>query len=161
MPQVKSREELDFLQDLEKRRGNPIGYRTFSTFYADSDGNVRDFGVFFYQCQDRFWYEDFDHEPTFLGIKLKPRRSDYKYEKFESSFSPLDVVSIRKVVKSKARNCALGYASFEKLKAANPVLSFFRETVTEFRLSDGRLLYFQLIDKTVRDLIEKSKNENK
>ena len=100
MPQVESREELDFLRDLEQRRGEPIGYRTFSTFYADSDGNVRDFGVFFYHCKDRFWYEDFEHEPTFLGIKLRPRKSEEKYEKFESSFSPLDVVSIRKVVKS-------------------------------------------------------------
>ena len=161
MPQVRSQEELEFLRDLETRRGASVGYRTFSTFYADSDGNVRDFGVFFYQCQDRFWYEDFDHEPTFLGIKLRPRRGDYKYEKFEASFSPLEVVSIRKVVKSKARNCALGYMSFEKLKEANPVLSFFRETVTEFRLSDGRQLFFQLLDKTVQNMIEKYKNENK
>jgi len=161
MPQVESREELDFLRDLEQRRGEPIGYRTFSTFYADSDGNVRDFGVFFYHCKDRFWYEDFEHEPTFLGIKLRPRKSEEKYEKFESSFSPLDVVSIRKVVKSNARNCALGYMSFDKLKTANPVLSFFRETVTEFCLSDGRKLYFQLIDKTVPNMIEKYKTENK
>ena len=55
----------------------------------------------------------------------------------------------------------MGYMAFDKLKAANPVLSFFRETVTEFRLSDGRLLFFQLIDKTVQNMIEKYKTDNK
>ncbi len=160
MPHVASQEEMEFLKELEVRRGTPIGYRTFSTFYADTDGNLCDFGVFLYESGGRFWYRDFEHEPSFLGFKLRKRKDDPKYVMFESSFSPLDVVSFRKVVKASVRACVFGTRAFEKLKKANPVLSFFREVVTEFRLSDGRALYFQLIDKTVQQIIEKTKNES-
>ncbi len=147
-------EETDFLQELEARRGAPIGYRTFSTFYADSDGNLCDYGVFLYESGGRFWYQDFEHVPTFLGFRLPRRKDDIKYEMFESSFSPSDVVSFMKVTKASVRACVFGSKAFGKLKRANPILSFFRETVTEFRLSDGRRLYFQLIDKTVQNMIK-------
>ena len=159
MPHVASQEEIDFLRQLEARRGAPVGYRTFSTFYADTDGNLCDYGVFLYQAADRFWYQDFEYEPSFFGFKIPRRKDDPKYEMFESSFSPLDVVSFRVVAKTDVRRCAIGSKSFEKLKVANPVLSFFYETVTEFRLQDGRALYFQLIDNTVPDMIMKIKKE--
>ena len=158
MPYVESQPERDFLSDLESRRGAPIGYRTFSTFYADTDGNICDFGVFLYECEGRFWFEDFEREPTFLGFKLRTRQ-DRKYEKFESSFSPLDVVSIRKVAKTSARRCACGELPIDRLRSPNPIMSFFRETVTEFRLADGKAMFFSLIDKTVPDMIAKFKNE--
>ena len=161
MPYIDTPVRHDFLSDLQARRGAPIGYRTFSTFYADTDGNVRDYGVFLYECEGRFWFEDFEHEPSFLGFRLRIRQSECKYEKFESSFSPLDVVSLRKVVKAKARRCALGEISIDSLRTANPVLSFFRETVYEFRLADGRALFFSLMDRTVPDMITKSQNEIK
>ncbi len=153
-------EGYDLIKDIEARRGAPMGYRTFSTFYADSDGNVCDYGVFLYECEDRFWYEDFEHEASFLGIKIRTRKQDdYKYEKFESSFPMSDVVSTRRVRKSPARRCAWGEKSFDSLRKANPVLSFFSAVVTEFVLKDGRRLYFELMDKSVLEIIRKH-NDN-
>ena len=159
MQHVQSREEEDFLQNLELRRGSPIGYRTFATFYADTDRNLCDFGVFLYECAGRFWLQDFEYEPSFLGFKLPRRKDSPKYEMFETSFSPQEVVGFRKVTKASVRACVFGSKPFEKLRKANPILSFFSETVTEFRLSDGRALYFQLMDRTVQDMIEKTKNK--
>ena len=161
MPYIDTPEQHDFLSDIQARRGGAqIGYKTFSTFYADTDGNICDRGVFFYECEGRFWFEDFENEPTFLGFKLPIKRFEQKYEKFESSFSPADVTSIRKVVKASARRCARGESSIERLRTANPVLSFFRETVYEFRLADGKVLFFSLIDKTVPNMIIDSRKRN-
>ena len=158
MNHVQSQEEIEFLRNLELRRGSPIGYRTYSTFYADTDGTIRDYGVMLYESGGRFWLQDFEREPTFLGFKIR-RRDDEQYEMFETSFSPLDVVSLRKVNKSTVRSRVFNGKSPTDIPTANPVLSFFRETVTEFLFSDGSAMYFQLIDRTVPDMIEKTKND--
>ena len=142
-----------FLNDIEQRRCGKITFKTFSTFYADSDGNVRDYGVFLYMVNGTFWFRDFEHESNFLGFKLK-KRSDDVYEMFESSFSPIDVVSSRTVMKKAARNCALGFRDFAKLKKANPVIGFLAETVTEIKLKDGRLMYFQLMGKDILNIVK-------
>ena len=49
MPQVMDDETRAFLDDIEQRRGGKITYRAFSTFYADNNGKVCRYGVFFYQ----------------------------------------------------------------------------------------------------------------
>ena len=92
------------------------------------------------------------------GHSLK-KRSDDVYEMFESSFSPSDVLSIRKVRKKAARRCALGYSDFSKLRKLNPVTGILSESATEFTLRDGRRLYFQLIDKAVENLIRDNNKE--
>ena len=153
MPTNPENESEAFLNDIEQRRGGKITFKTFSTFYADNDGNVRDYGVFLYMVNGTFWFRDFEHESNFLGFKLK-KRSDDVYEMFESSFSPIDVVSSRTVMKKAARNCALGFRDFAKLKKANPVIGFLAETVTEIKLKDGRLMYFQLMGKDVLNIIK-------
>ena len=149
-----------FLNDIEQRRGGSISFKTFSTFYADSDGNVRDYGVFLYMVNGTFWFQDFERENTFLGFKLS-RRRDEEYEMFESSFSPLEVVSFRTVLKKAARKCATGFKDFAKLKKANPVIGLLAETVTEVKLENGRTLYFQLMDKSVQDIVNQMQNDNK
>ena len=149
-----------FLNEIEQRRGGKITFKTFSTFYADSDGNVRDYGVFLYMVNDTFWFQDFERENSFLGFKLS-RRKDEDYEMFESSFSPLEVVSSRTVMKKAARNCATGHKDFSKLRKANPVIGFLAETATEIRLQDGKTMYFQLMDKTVLNIIDQMQNNKK
>lgn len=160
MPTNTDNDSEAFLNDIEQRRGGKITFRTFSTFYADSDGNVRDYGVFLYMVNGVFWFQDFEHENSFLGFKLS-RRRDEEYEMFESSFSPLDVVSSRTVMKKAARYCATGHRDFSKLRKANPVIGFLSETATEIKLNDGRTMYFQLMDKTVLKMIEQMKNDIK
>ena len=159
MNQVMDDESRAFLADLEQRRGGSITYRTFSTFYADSLGKVCDYGVFFYVVDNVFWFQDFEHVPSFLGFKL-PVRDKEEYRMFESSFKPSDVLSIRKVKKKNARKCALGYMDLSKLRKFNPVLGILSESATEFTLRDGRVLFFQFMDKSVENMIRENKEIN-
>ena len=158
MPTDADKEREAFLNEIEQRRGGKITYRTFSTFYADSDGNMRDYGVFLYMVDGVFWFQDFERENTFLGFRLS-RRRDEDYVMFESSFSPLEVVSSRTVMKKAARNCATGHKDFSKLRKANPITGFLAETATEIKLQDGRTMYFQLMDKTVLKMIDQMKKQ--
>ena len=160
MPTDTDNDSEAFLNDIEQRRGGKITFKTFSTFYADSEGNVRDYGVFIYMVNGTFWFQDFERDRNFLGFKLSKRR-DEEYVMFESSFSPLEVVSARIVLKKAARNCALGYRDFSKLREANPVIGFLAETATEIRLRDGKTLYFQLIDKTIPKMINQMQSNIK
>lgn len=153
MPTNPDNESEAFLNDIEQRRGGKITFKTFSTFYADNNGNVRDYGVFLYVVNGTVWFQDFEHESSFLGFRLS-RRKDEEYEMFESSFSPLDVVAFRTVMKKAARSCALGFRDFAKLRKANPVIGLLAETVTEIKLKDGRLMYFQLMGKDVLNIIK-------
>ena len=157
MPQVMDDETRAFLDGIEQRRGGKITYRAFSTFYADNNGKVCRSGVFFYQVNGVFWFQDFEYVPSFLGFRLS-RRKDGDYVMFESSFSPSDVVSIRKVRKKAAIDCAMGYKDFAKLRTYKPVLDFMSESATEFALKDGRILYFQFIYRDVENMI---RNVNK
>ena len=160
MPTNADNDSEAFLNEIEQRRGGKITFRTFSTFYADSEGNVRDYGVFLYMVDGVFWFRDFERDNSFLGFRLS-RRRDEEYEMFEGSFSPLEVVSSRTVMKKAARNCATGRKDFSKLRKANPVIGFLAETVTEIRLQNGRTMYFQLMDKTVLKMIEQMQNNLK
>lgn len=143
-----------FLKDIEQRRGGSISYRTFSTFYADSNHKICDYGVFFYQVNDEFWFEDFEHEPSFLGFRIRIRRDEQKYEKFESGFKPQDVESVRTVTKKAARSYACGRIDYSRLKGAIVLRQLLSEVVTEIRLKDGRVMFFQFMDKTVINKIK-------
>ncbi len=149
MSKVKDGDSEAFLRELEELRGAPIGFRTFSTFYADSYGNLREYGVFVYECAQRIWFEDFEHETNLFGFTLKPRKGAPKYVKFESSFSREDILEIREVTKSAVRRCVSGGMQFNMIKKANPVTRLLAETVTELRLKDGCTLYFQFIDRNM------------
>ena len=148
-----------FLAEIEHRRGGQISFRTFSTFYADNSGKLCQYGVFFYRVNGMFWFQDFEHVPSFLGFQLTKSR-DEEYQMFESSFSPSDVVSIRKVWKKSVIRCVQNGKDFSKLHTFNPVLGILSESATEFTMKDGRLLYFQFMDRTVQEMIVTRMNNN-
>jgi len=159
MPDTEMEETKAFLAELEQRRGGKITYRAFSAFYGDNRGILREFGVFFYEVDKTFWFQDFERENTFLGFKIGAKKAE-KYVMFESSFSPLDVVGIRKVLKSRARKCVQDAKPFDKLKTYNPVLFALSEYVTEITLKDGRIMFFQFIDSTVEKKIKQYQMDN-
>lgn len=146
--------DSNLIKEIETKRGAKVGYRTVSTFYADSQGNICDLGVFLYECQDSLWYEDFEPEASIFGFKIQTKAKS-KYVKFEGSFRMEDVVSVRRVLKRAARRCACGERSFAGLRAAGVVSGFLCAVVTEFVLRDGRRLYFELLDNSVIDIIKK------
>lgn len=157
MPTDADKEREAFLNEIEQRRGGKVTYRTFSTFYADSDGNMRDFGLF-YMVNGIFWFQDFERDNSFLGFRFNRFKTE-EFIPFESSFSPLEVVSYRTVLKKFTRKCAMGQKDFSKLHKAPPVISLLSETVTEIRLQSGKTMYFQFADKTVLKMIDQMEKQ--
>ncbi len=148
-------EATTYLKGLEEKRGGPLTWKTFSTFYADSNGIVRDHGVFLYEVNNHFWYEDFEHTANIFGVPIKRSKKAPPYVKFEASFAPEAVKSIRTVKKNAATAFCKGYKKYEKLKAANLFDKIFCQCVTEFVLEDGTVLFFELMDKTLSNKINK------
>lgn len=154
MPAVQDGDGNEFIKGLEAKRGCPVGWRTYSTFYADSNGVVREYGVFLYEAGGRFWFEDFEHEPQILGFKLPKSKNAAPYVKFESGFDPNDVLETRIVKKNAAKSLAGGFKPHSKVKTAGTLARFFSQCVTEILLKDGSALYFELADRTLQSMID-------
>ena len=150
-----------FIETLEKKRGCPIGWRTYSTFYANSNGIIREYGVFLYEAGNELWYEDFEREPTILGIKLAKSKNSPQYIKFEEGFAIGDVIRTRIVKKKDAQAVAKNFKKDQQVKTANAFVRMFFQCVTEVKLKDGTLLYFELPDKTLQQIIEDYTNTSK
>ena len=67
-----------FIENLENRFGGPIEYRTYSTWFATNEGIVREFGVFVYEIEGIFHFEDFERKPSMFGFSMKPRKNQPK-----------------------------------------------------------------------------------
>lgn len=147
-------EATAYLKGLEEKRGAPLTWKTFSTFYADSNGVLKDHGVFLYEANNQYWYEDFEHTANIFGIPLRKPKKAEPYVKFEASFSPESVTNIRIVKKKAAMAFCKGYKKHEKLKEANAFDKIFCQCVTEFVLNDGTMLFFELMDKTLSNKIK-------
>lgn len=154
-------EATAYLKGLEEKRGGPLEWKTFSTFYANNNGIIRDHGVFLYEVNNQYWYEDFEHTAQIFGIPLKKPKNAQPYVKFEAWFSPKSVTRIRTVKKKSAIAFCKGYKKYEKLKEANLFDKIFCQCVTEFALNDGTMLFFELMDKTLSDKINTFKIKEK
>ena len=97
-------ETLAFLKDIETRRGAPIAWRTFCTWYGTSrhEGLERVWGVFLYRVGDTFYLEDFEHQNTFLGFPVRKRKTDKPYERYEESFHRNEVCGTMQISKRTA-----------------------------------------------------------
>lgn len=146
-------EVAEFIHSLEEKRGCTVGWRTYSTFYADSCGLIREYGVFLYEANGLFWYEDFERTPQLFGIPLPKSKKAVPYVKFESFFDPNDVNEIRTVKRKDAISLVQGLKKQSKIKTANAFDKFFFQCVTEVTLKDGKILYFELPDKTLHKKI--------
>ncbi|MCR5760503.1 MAG: hypothetical protein K6F82_00635 [Sphaerochaetaceae bacterium] len=142
MAEIESDAE-EFLKKLEEKHGGKIDRRNFSLWYGDSEGNIREAGVFVYRINGIYHYEDFKRRASILGFTVSSKKNE-KYVKFERSFNSQDIVGVETVRKSAAR------AFIEKGKEAKEASAFsrvFLETVTKIQLKDGTVRFFQLVDK--------------
>ena len=149
-----------FLKSLEEKRGGPIEWRTFCVFYADSKGKICEHGVFLYEINKHFWFEDFEHLPQLFGFQLPRPKHAAPYEKFEADFGPEAVKEIRIVKKKSAVAFCKGNKKYEKLKAAGAITRLLCQCVTEIALEDGTVLFFELMDKTLENKIKQYKGVN-
>lgn len=150
-----------FLKALEEKQGGQLTWRTFCTYYADSTGVVRDHGVFLYEVNKHFYYQDFEHTAQIFGIPIPKPKNAKPYEMFEGDFDPADVTTVRLVRKKAAEAFCNGTKKYEKLKPAGPFARLFCQCVTEFALKDKKVLFFELMDKTLNNKITEAQTSNK
>jgi hypothetical protein len=136
---------IEFLKEIEDRRGGKVGWRTYSTWFSDCL-NIREYGVFFYEVNGVFYYEDFERKPSILGFQLPSRKDAPKYEKLEGSFNSSDVKRIVRMSKSRAQSY-LSHQDREKLiHEVNLFERIFKQLVTMVELSDGQRFFFEFLD---------------
>lgn len=136
-----------FISDLENKFGGKLTWRTFSTWYGCSDGIQRDFGVFMFQIENTFHFEDFEKENLILGMKIG-RNSNKKREPFvklERSFSKDQIKSIDTTTRSIANNIIKKKINPSEFTNINIIDKLFRKLVTAVTLKDGTIHFFELI----------------
>lgn len=136
-----------FIAELETRRQAKILWKTYATWYGNNRGISREFGVFLYRCEDTFYFEDFQRNPSMFGISLKPKTKKAPFIKYEGSFALEDVVSSRQVIKSHALKVIEGIRTAEELPELYVFDRFFRQLVEMVTLKDGSVHFFELIDR--------------
>ena len=145
----------DVIGSLEEKYGTTIGWRVFSIWYGDSDGNIRNYGVLLFRTDDGlFRFHDFKHIPRFLGIEIHPK-NELPYVPFDGSFKASDVIEIETVAK---KDAARSIGSGKLPRKAGPLKRFFREMVTMVRTKD-RTYYFEFPNKEFISLINETKEK--
>jgi len=155
--QLQDDDGLALIKEIETKRNGKLGWRTFSTWYADTDANLRERGVFLYLIDDVFWYEDFEAHPQIFGFAIKPKAGDPPYVKFESSFTADQVKQLLIVGKTAARNYALGYS--KTIKKASVLAKVFSQVVTAVEFNDGSFRFFEVFGNDLEKNINKLKNK--
>ncbi|MFA5468874.1 MAG: hypothetical protein WC224_07470 [Sphaerochaetaceae bacterium] len=139
-------EAKKFIEELESRHGGKVVYRTFSTWFASNQGVIREFGVFIYEINGTFYFEDFERKPSLFGFSLRPRKNRSPYIKMEGSFTADSVETVSRVIKSQANSCALGYRGQETIAPAGKFQQIFGSLVTRVVLKDGATYFFEVIN---------------
>lgn len=135
-----------FIENLENRFGGKINYRTYSTWFGSDTGVVREFGVFIYEIDGVFHFEDFERKPSMFGFSIKPRKNQPAYVKMEGSFTAKEIQSISVVTKSNAMACVQGYRKQSSIEPAGTLQKIFSPLVTKVVLQNGLTYFFELIN---------------
>lgn len=141
--ELDSKDTVEFLKEREEKLGNPLLFRTYSTWFAKLGGERRDWGVFLYSDGRTMVYEDFDREPTLLGIPIR-RKNKEKYVKLEASFPVASIKGIDLVTRTAAESSMK--MGKDLTKSANAFDRLFRKTVSRITLSDGTVFFMELMD---------------
>lgn len=149
-------DSIAFIKGLEEQLGAKITWRTFATWYASTEGTIREYGVFLCRCQDSFYFEDFDRVPTLLGIPLNTKNRP-KYEKYSRLIPVSEVKSLSRVSKKLAEQQARSQSQ-KPLPEAGRMSRLMSPQVTQLVLESGECLYFELIDH--KEIIKELEKQN-
>ena len=136
-----------FIAELEQKHQGVITWRTYATWYGNDREILREFGVFLYRCNDTFYFEDFERNPSMFGISLRSKKKKEPFQKYEGSFSVSEVASTRQVCKTQAQKVIQGLKSHDTLALANIFDKIFRQMIEMVTLKDGTVHFFELIDR--------------
>ncbi len=140
-------ETQEFLKKIEETHGGKIDKKTFSLWYGDSEGNIREFGVFIYRINGVYHYEDFKRRASILGFTVPDKKAD-EYVKFERSFTFDEIESTLIVKKASARK----YIETGKaIKKAGFIARLLLDTVLMVQFKDSTVKFFQLVEKDFFD----------
>ncbi|MBK5201752.1 MAG: hypothetical protein JJE21_09535 [Spirochaetaceae bacterium] len=136
-----------FISDLEKKFGGKLTWRTFSTWYGCSDGIQREFGVFMFQIEDTFHFEDFKKENLIFGIKMgtSSNKKREPFVKLEREFNKNQIKSINTTTRSIANNIINKKLNSSAITNINLIDKLFKKLVTAVTLKDGTIHFFELI----------------
>ena len=115
----------DLIGELEQEFNGKIDWRTFSICYADSDFNVRIYGVFLFLIDGVFHIRDYKHVRSVLGFEIKDKDPD-SYVQFDRHFAMTDIRAVYRVTKSYAMRCLNKGMRIEK--DSNIFARLFKET---------------------------------
>ncbi|NCB01253.1 MAG: hypothetical protein EOM67_03680 [Spirochaetia bacterium] len=136
----------EFIAELEKKFDGKIDYRTYSTWYASSNGVMREFGVFIYEIHGIFHFEDFERKPAIFGFALNSNKKQPPYIKLEDSFNKDEIESITQISKSKATTAVKQSIKPGSIPLASLFEKIFSPLVTRVTLKDGKAHFFELIN---------------
>lgn len=136
-----------FLAQLEEKHGGPVKWRTYATWYGNTDGTLREYGVFLYVIGSIFYFEDFERLPSILGYVLKPKKNTPPYVKYEGSFRGGDIKRTLVVTKGQATDCIRGSRNVEDIKGAGMFGKLFKQLVLLVETADGQAHFFELMDR--------------
>jgi len=145
---MQSNEVNNFLNQLENEKGGKITWKTVTLFYGDSEGTIRQHGVFMYRVGNTFWFQDFKNERTILGLKIGRLNNESEYVKFESSFDRDEIEAVRDIALSNAKKICMKNKTADSVKTISKFGKIFREYVTEIKLKNGKTLYFNFLKNT-------------
>lgn len=149
----------DFIKEREERLGAPLTLKTYCTFFADNNGEKREYGVFLYSDGRTLVLEDFERIPSLMGIPLTYSRKNQKeYVKLEVIWSISDILSIDRVTRASAESSCKKFE--DSAKPANAFDKIFKKLVTRIRLKDGRTIYLEMIShKDFVSWVDRNKKE--
>ncbi|MCR5732234.1 MAG: hypothetical protein K6G51_04785 [Sphaerochaetaceae bacterium] len=134
---------IEFIKQLEEKLGAKITYKAFCTFYADSNGNIRESGVFLCRYGDSIYYEDFEPQHNdLLELVFSKQKKKKEFVKTSWNFKLADIESITLVSQGAARKDPK-----HSHKKANPFSKLLERQVFQIKLKDNTLLFFEAIDK--------------
>ncbi len=137
------------IESLEQEFNGKIRWKSFSIWYADSDANLRPYGVFLFLIDNIFRFRDYKHVKTVLGFEIKEKKPE-EYVPFNGSFNLEDIKFVAKLTKKKALRCI---AAGKKATASPLIARIFMDTVLLVDTGDKQY-FFQFPDKEFRKLIE-------
>ncbi len=131
-----------FIKEREDKLGAPIIYKAFSLFFAQLGGEKRDYGVFLYSDGRTINIEDYERNPSILGISYEPRKKK-EYKKFELSWRIDEIASVDLVTRQSADKSIKN--GIDQTKCPSAIGKLVRKLITKITLTDGRIIFLEMM----------------
>lgn len=133
-----------FLEEREKKLGGKLIYRSYATWFAEINGERREYGVFLYSDGTTLVVEDFFRPTTFLGYRVgtkNEKEREKNYTKMEI-FLPIKEITCTEYCSRHSAEKSLKTLN-DVSKRATLFNKIFTKTCTKVKCKD-RVFFFEL-----------------